>query len=91
MTGVQTCALPIFTPDGRHLLWAVADEKGIYHLWVAPLESALKGHRIEMDLPNSYYPAFSRDGKWLAFCSRDETGGVDIWIAAWPPDEVGAP
>jgi Tol biopolymer transport system component len=87
--GVKMSA--IFTPDGQHILFARANEKGLYELWVAPVNAPLAAHRIETGLPNSYYPAFSPDGRRLAFCSKDDTGAVDLWVADWPAGEVNAP
>ena len=82
---------PVFTPDGRHVLFALSDPKGVFTLWVAPMDSGRAARQIETGLPSGYYPAFSPDGKYLAFCSKDEAQVEDIWIAPWRQEETAGP
>ncbi len=79
---------PIFTPDGRHVMFAKGNEQGLYELWVAPADSGRAAIRLDTGRPSAYYPAFSPDGKWLVFCSKDETGGVDLYVSPWREEDL---
>ncbi len=79
---------PMVCPGGRDLLFAKSNDKGIYELWVAPLDQPRLAKKLVTTRPNSYYASFSPDGRHLAFASKDETGAEDIWIAPWPGAEA---
>lgn len=79
---------PIFTPDGRHVMFSKGNEKGLYELWVAPADSGRAAALLDTGRPSAYYPAFSPDGRWLVFCSRDDTGGVDLYVSPWREEDL---
>src|SRR6266511_5619760 len=68
VTGVQTCALPIYSPDGKKITYFC--EKGDHHdqVYVANAD-ATNAVNICNDTLNNIYPSWSLDGKKIIYAA----------------------
>ncbi|MBI4468216.1 MAG: serine/threonine-protein kinase [Acidobacteria bacterium] len=83
-----------WSPDGRFLLYHVADDKTIsWDLWILPLseegESKIYPSRRKEPYPflqtefRELHGQFSPDGRWIAYQSN-ESGTGEIYVASFP-------
>jgi serine/threonine protein kinase/Tol biopolymer transport system component len=72
-----------FSPDGRFLLYAVADSSSGWDLWVLPLFGDRKAYPF-MNMPfQEIAGKFSPDGRWIAYLST-ESGRPEIYVVPFP-------
>ncbi|MEO8453484.1 MAG: hypothetical protein ABI647_27115, partial [Gemmatimonadota bacterium] len=69
-----------WTPDGLSI---VAEELALRFLWVVPIDSAIKPHRLEEVGYQQAHPALSPDGHWLAY-TANESGQWEVYVQAFP-------
>jgi hypothetical protein len=77
----KSATLPRLSPDGRYLLFAVA-EFGVFHiwhhdadLWLMDLQTGAAGPAAELNSPDTEsYHSWSSNGKWVVFSSRRDDG-----------------
>ena len=79
MTGVQTCALPIYghvaqaaiSPDGKYILQAL-EEKGLQSLWLRHIPTGSNTVVVQPAATRYAGLTFSPDGNYIYFVRRDE-------------------
>jgi Tol biopolymer transport system component len=72
-----------WSADGRFLLYAVADPKTKFDLWVLPLFGDQKPFPFLQTEFNERNGRFSPDGRWIAYAS-DESGAYQIYVQSFP-------
>lgn len=70
---------PVFTPDGKSVLWALSSESGT-DLFLYPLDGEAFPRRVTVGRGSrNWGPSFHPDGRRLAF-SSDRTGHPEVYI-----------
>ena len=76
-----------WSPDGRHILYAVQSVRTGFDLWVLPLFADRKPFPVVEtpfeDGDTKYGAAFSPDGRWIAYQS-DQSGKYEIYLQPFP-------
>ena len=88
MTGVQTCALPIYpttwSADGRFIAYNTTPVgKSSTELWVLPLFGDRKPYAFLRGNFAVGEGQFSPDGRWMSYCS-DESGKIEVYVTPFP-------
>jgi Tol biopolymer transport system component len=74
-----------FSPDGRLLLYNVADPKTKGDVWVLPVDGSEKPFPFLHSEFSEVSAQFSPDGRWIAYAS-DESGRSEIYVTAFKSD-----
>jgi eukaryotic-like serine/threonine-protein kinase len=77
-----------FSPDGRYLLYDVAEGQNGSDIWVQPLLSDSKPFPFLATPANEYMGTFSPDGRWVAYLSQ-ENGPIEVYVRPFPPSKGG--
>ncbi len=89
LTGTQSLVgVNCFTPDGKSILYELADEQGAYHLWILELDGDDQPTRLFPEPASQGSADLSPDGDWLAYGS-DVTGQQEVYVRRL--DGTGAP
>lgn len=81
VVGAGSALLPRISPDGRYLLFSVADH-GVFHiwhhdadLWMMDLQTGESRPLEEVNSPDTEsYHSWSSNGRWIVFSSRRDDG-----------------
>jgi Tol biopolymer transport system component len=80
LTGTQSLVgVNCFTPDGKSILYELADEQGAYHLWILELDGDGQPTRLFPEPASQGSADLSPDGDWLAY-SSDVTGQQEVYV-----------
>ena len=71
-----------WSPDGRLLLYSVADLKAKYDLWTFALSDRKRTPYLQTPF-NERQGQFSPDGRWIAYIS-DESGQYQVYVQSFP-------
>lgn len=83
-TGKVGVYAPVFTPDGRQLLYASGEAPERAKLFCLTLEDGV-AVELSAELDGRYPPAFSPDGCQLLFTAVTD-GRPNLWLISWPPE-----
>jgi tricorn protease len=69
-----------WSPDSRHLAFAVSDRDFNTDVWVAPVDGSSWPVNVSMHPDSDWAPRWSADGKVLAFLSSRQDDEADVWM-----------
>jgi Tol biopolymer transport system component len=75
--GRQSVSGPVFSPDGRHILFS-SDWGGVFNLWAIDLQEN-ELYQVSNVIGGALQPAISPDGKKIAYLGIG-SDGVDLWL-----------
>jgi serine/threonine-protein kinase len=83
-----TDVMPIWAPDGRHLVFASDADRGIYNLYWRRADGVGPVERLTRS-PHAQHPSsMSPDGRLLAYTENSPATAADIWVV---PLDLGDP
>jgi len=68
-----------WSPDGRFILYEVADPKTNFDVWALPLSGDRKPFPVVQGQFGELLSRFSPDGRWIAYCS-DESAKHEVYV-----------
>src|SRR5262249_34067421 len=77
---------PVFSPDGRLLLYERIDPGTQYDLWVVPLLGDPRPRPFLRTDASEAHASFSPNGRWVAYTS-DSSGRAEVYVRAFPGGE----
>ncbi|NLG85548.1 MAG: DUF624 domain-containing protein [Firmicutes bacterium] len=83
-------AHPSFGPDGRTLVFALAEGNAPADLYLREIESGTETRLTETPAPEAD-PSFAPDGKSVVFVRPDEDGNEEIWVMKLTVGRAGSP
>jgi Tol biopolymer transport system component len=78
-----------WSPDGRFLLYYVADRRMGADLWVLPMDTQRPFVFLRTET-TEVWGQFSPDGRWVAYHSN-ETGRFEVYVRPFPPSGGAVP
>ena len=72
-----------WSPDGRSIIYSVADRKTGRDLWLLSIAGDRKAVPLLNSPFNEAHPQISPDGKWIAYVS-DRSGWNEIYVKSFP-------
>ena len=72
-----------WSPDGRHIVYAVADPETSWDLWMLPLDGDRKPFVFVKTKFDERRASFSPDGHWVAYQSN-ESGRFEAYVRPFP-------
>ena len=86
LAGTGDARNPVFSPDGRLLLYERSDPKAQYDLWVVPLSGDRRPRPFLQTEASETHASFSPNGRWVAYTS-DAAGRAEVYVRAFPSGE----
>jgi WD40 repeat protein len=81
---------PIWTPDGRHLIFTSRSAKG-GQLWWVPIDGTSQPTPLLTSKNSIRQIAISADGRHIGYTEQDPETGSDLWILPFDPTAPDAP
>lgn len=75
-----------WSPDGKWMVYAVADTDFNSDVWIAPLDGSRQPFNLSRHPDNEYQPVWSPDGRAIAFAGRRFADEVDVFFV-WLREE----
>jgi eukaryotic-like serine/threonine-protein kinase len=79
LTSGPSSQLPVWTPDGKHIVYR-GTRRGFRNLYWMSADGSKSEERLTTNENLQGPVSFSPDGKWLAFYEIDNQTGYDIWV-----------
>jgi Tol biopolymer transport system component len=88
-------AYPVWTPDGKRIVYSSREKSGTYNLWWIRADGAGAAQRLTESKNPQYALSWRPDGKFLAFHEINPSTGVDVMTmpiggdekSGWKPGE----
>jgi serine/threonine-protein kinase len=72
--------LPVWSPDGRQIVFASRRESPVMNLWLINADGSGGAVRLRRSPTRQLPTSWSSDGKFLAFTQLDPRTGLDVWV-----------
>ncbi len=79
-------ATPVFSPDGKYLVYAVQSNETKGDIWVRPIGKDGTPSALIQTKAGEWAPRVSPDGRFIAYAS-DESGKPEVYLARFPSGE----
>ncbi len=83
----ETNAYPVWTPDGKRIVYSSREKSGTYNLWWIRADGAGAAQRLTESKNPQYATSWRPDGKFLAFHEINTSTGVDVMTMPIEGDE----
>jgi Tol biopolymer transport system component len=80
-------AYPVWTPDGKRIVYSSREKSGAYNLWWIRADGAGAAQRLTESKNPQYALSWRPDGKFLAFHEINPSTGVDVMTMPIEGDE----
>ena len=80
-------AYPVWTPDGKRIVYSSREKSGAYNLWWIRADGAGAAQRLTESKNPQYALSWRPDGKFLAFHEINPSTGVDVMTMPVEGDE----